>query len=240
MGRRARSIIPGVPYHVTQRGNFREPVFVDDEDRWVYLRLVLRYGAMFAVRIHAYCLMLNHIHFLLEAAERLGIAQFMRSVQKKYSDHLNERLGRRGHTWQDRFFSAALDDEYYWKAMRYVERNPVRAGIVERAELYPWSSAAGHCGLVHDPIICEPRSSGIENWDSWLANSEDPDLLTALRRATKTGRAVGAEAFLSYVSEMTGQRMAFDQSVRPPWDRKGDCHHSKGDCHLFQALRSGA
>jgi putative transposase len=139
MGRFARAIAVGVAHPVTQRGVNQEKVFFCDADRLTYLDCVEKYCSQAHVRILAYCLMSNHIHLVVvpEEMEALDIA--LRRAHGRYALYLNAKQNRVGHLWQNRFYSCALDEKHLWVALRYVERNPVRANLVVRPEEYEWS-----------------------------------------------------------------------------------------------------
>src|SRR5579883_230312 len=144
MARLARVVVPGVWHHATQRGNRRQTVFFTDSDRATYLQFLTRHCARSAVRIAGYCLMSNHVH-LIAVPERLGaLASALGRTHVDYARWLNLRRGETGHVWQNRFYSCALDERHQWHALRYVELNPVRAGLVAHAAEWPWSSAAAH------------------------------------------------------------------------------------------------
>ena len=150
MPRLARTVCPNVSHHITQRGNRREDVFFTDQDRRAYLGWLKEYAEQYKVDILAYCLMTNHIHLVAAPTTEAGLQQMLRPLHMRYAQRVNRARGWRGHVWQGRFFSSALDEAYLWAAIRYVERNPVRAKMVRRAENYLWSSARGHCGLNQD------------------------------------------------------------------------------------------
>ncbi len=141
MPRRTRMYLPGLPYHVVQRGNNREPCFIEPENYQVYLQLwktiVLRYG----VSVHAYCLMTNHIHFLVTPEKESSLSNTMKVVGSRYAQYINKRYGRTGTLWEGRHRSSLVHaQQYFLICMRYIELNPVRAGLVERPEEYQWSS----------------------------------------------------------------------------------------------------
>ncbi len=155
MPRIARVVIPGIPHHVTQRGNRREDVFSEDNDRQRYLRLLLEYSAKHGLKTLAYCLMTNHIHLVCIPERADTLASVFRPLDLRYTQHFNWSQRISGRLWQGRPFSCALDDAHLCAALRYVERNPVRARMVRKAEHYAWSSAAAHCGRAAIPC-CYP------------------------------------------------------------------------------------
>lgn len=134
MPRIPRPVFSGVPHHITQRGNRRENVFFSDEDRVVYLGWLAHYCAKFQVHVLAYCLMTNHIHLVAVPEGESALEKVFRPLHTRYAQRINGAMRWSGHLWQGRFFSSPLDEIYLWAAIRYVERNPVRAGIVRRAE----------------------------------------------------------------------------------------------------------
>ena len=217
MPRMARIVIPDLPHHVTQRGNRREDVFFDDKDRRRYLLLLLEYSRKHALDIWAYCLMTNHVHFVAVPRASDSLAATFKPVDMRYTQHVNRRLHATGHLWQGRFYSCPLDDEHLWAAVRYVERNPVRAGIVTRAEKYPWSSAAAHCGGRLDPLVSgDLESRGVvDDWSAWLRQADDKTMLKMLRMRTRTGRPAGDGAFVARLEELSGRLLAPRKGLRP-------------------------
>jgi putative transposase len=124
-----------------------------DEDREAYLTWLQAYCEKFEVEILAYCLMTNHVHLVAIPATDDGLQRVLKPLHMRYAQRINRAKGWKGHLWQGRFFSSPLDEAYLWAAVRYVERNPVRAGMVSRAENYRWSSAAAHCGNHLDDLL---------------------------------------------------------------------------------------
>jgi putative transposase len=214
----ARVVVPGIPHHLTQRGNRREDVFFGDDDRQRYLQLLLEYSAKHGMETLAYCLMTNHVHFVSVPARADSLARVFKPVDLRYTQHVNWNQGISGRLWQGRFFSCPLDEEHLWAAIRYVERNPVRARLVRKAEHYPWSSAAAHCGGRTDPVLAplpEPRPLGAANWPAWLAEKEDEKMLLRLRLCTRTGRPVGSRQFLAKLESKLGRRLQARPIGRP-------------------------
>lgn len=147
----ARVVVPGVPHHVTQRGNNRQDVFFCDDDRLAYLRMLAAECRRHLVEVHGLCLMTNHVHVVATPATAPSLAQAIGRAHWKYAQYINRMHGRSGHLWQGRFYSAALDEAHFWTTLAYVERNPVRAAMVDRPWDYPWSSAAAHVGSPGTP-----------------------------------------------------------------------------------------
>src|SRR5208283_3411900 len=130
MPRMARIVIPNLPHHVTQRGNRRGKVFFSDKDRQQYLRLLQYYRLRYGLNVLAYCLMDNHVHWVVVPKRESALAETLRDAHANYAVEVNHAIRNSGHLFQGRFFSCPLDNEHLWAAVRYVVRNPVRAGIV--------------------------------------------------------------------------------------------------------------
>jgi putative transposase len=223
MSRVARVVVPGFPHHVTQRGNRRADVFETDGDREAYLGYLRKYGDKHGLEVWAYCLMTNHIHLVAapRRADSLGLA--LRDAHTVYAMHFNGRTRMTGHVWQGRFFSCPLDETHLWAAVRYVERNPVRAGLVERAEDYAWSSAAAHCGLRADGVLSEefPPLDVIRDWRAWLGEGEDDESVARIRRHTKTGRPCGTPSFLGQLERLLERTLRPRKRGRKPKPQAG-------------------
>lgn len=144
MPRKPRFTPPGHYLHLTQRGNYGQPTFYTDADRRIFLQLVSQYAQLRQVSILAYCLMPNHYHILARAGHPDDIPRFMQGVNGRYSAYLHGRLVRKGRLWQARYYSCVLGFGHLFSALRYVERNPLRARMVDNAATYPWSSAPFH------------------------------------------------------------------------------------------------
>jgi putative transposase len=194
--RLARTVLANIPHHITQRGNRRERVFFDDVDRLGYLSLLREYADKHGVQILAYCLMDNHVHLVAVPADEEGLQRALKPVHMRYSQRINRAKSWTGHLWQGRFFSSPLGEDYLWAAIRYVERNPVRAQMVMAAQEYRWSSARAHCGMGCDPVLTQvPRwqelLTGVRDWKAWLAVEDEPEHLDALRKNVDRGIACG-------------------------------------------------
>ena len=142
MPRVARIVVPGIPHHVTPRGNNRQQVFFCDSDRELYLRLLREHAGRFGVEVVGWCPMTNHMHLVAIPAGKDSLAKAVGRTDYRYTQTLNRARGGTGQLWQNRFFSCPLDEGHTWQALCYVDRNPVRAGLVREARRYYWSSAA--------------------------------------------------------------------------------------------------
>ncbi len=170
MPRVPRFVVPGLPHHITQRGNYRQPVFFNDADRQFFLRRLIKRAKQYEIEVMAWCLMINHFHLIAIPRRRDSFALGLRALLGEYSLRINAQRGdARGHIWQSRFYSCALSQRHLRMALRYVELNPVRANLVDDPEQYRWSSARCHLGLVpplgvgHAPGLCAPHE-----WAAWL------------------------------------------------------------------------
>ena len=220
MPRLARSVFPGVPHHLTQRGNRREDVFFTDEDRHAYLAWLQEYCAKQKVTVLAYCLMTNHIHVVAVPPGEEAFQNVFRPLHTRYAQRINRARKWKGHVWQGRFFSSPLDEPYLWAAIRYVERNPVRAGLVRKAEHYPWSSAPAHCGLRHDATLTPDRYwlrqfEAVGSWSAWLAERDQADRVDILRRHVERGLPCGSENFIRKLERIAGQALHYRARGRP-------------------------
>jgi len=208
MARIARVVVPGRWHHITQRGNRRQTVFFEDADRTLYLQLLIRHTRRWSVRIVGYCLMSNHIHLIAVPPAETALGKSLGRAHVDYARWLNLRRGETGHVWQNRFFSCPMDERHQWEALRYVERNPVRAGLVSEAAEWQWSSAAAHSdGIVRWNILdmaeWERRWTG-RAWGAALTDGiEDAALLERIREATRTGRPAACDEF---VRELEAER----------------------------------
>jgi putative transposase len=203
-----RVVVPGWPHHVLQRGNRKSNVFGDDADRLVYLRLMLEACKKHGTSVWEYTLMDNHVHLILVPERVDSLAKTIKEAHGEYSSYLNTKYGLVGHAWQGRFKSFPMDWDYYVNAVRYVLQNPVRAGVVVRAEDYLWSSAAARCGLRDDSLISNdhPLVKEISNWSDWL-KIEDAKQNDLIRRHTRTGRPLGCKEFLQRLENQTGRKL---------------------------------
>ena len=201
MPRIARVVAVGVPHHVTQRGNNRQQVFFSDLDRRFYMTLLQHQSARHGLRVLGWCLMPNHIHIVGIPEHEHSLAHALGRAHYEYTIYLNRQKIRSGHLWQNRFFSAPLDRDHLHTALRYVDLNPVRAGLVERAVEYAWSSATAHVnGCDEWGLLDQENWGNISTRGDWADALRDPvmeaDEMTRLRKATKTGRPLGSDGFV--------------------------------------------
>ena len=211
MPRVARIVVPGVPHHITQRGNNLQDVFFVDADRRVYLALLKQQSHKFGLDVMAYCLMTNHIHLVGTPQTKDALAKAMGRTHLIYTQYINQMHGRSGHLWQNRFHSCALGSGHLVNTLCYVERNPVRAKLVRYAWQYEWSSAVAHTGG-NDPsglldVRAWSRRHRDADWRETLKRPEDSDVVAALRSASSQGRPLGSDRFLSKLENALGRRL---------------------------------
>jgi putative transposase len=216
MPRHLRCVVPGLAYHVTQRGVDRCTTFADDADRWTYLKLLKTTRAEAEARVLAWCLMSNHVHLIAVPDDTDALGVLLRRVHGRYAQYFNARHDRSGHLWQNRYFSCPLGPTHLWTAFAYVETNPVRARLVTEPADYQWSSAKAHLSG-RDPIgllDMKPWTEygGVEGW-RLLLGTGDEAACRELQRCTYSGRPFGDEGFLASFSERFGRRW---KRGRPP------------------------
>jgi putative transposase len=217
MPRIARAVAVGFPHHVTQRGNYRQSVFSSVKDHLRYLEWLKEYAQEYSVNIWAYCLMKNHVHFIAVPLKEDSLSKTFKLLHMRYSRYINEKKKTNGHLWQGRFFSCVLDERHVYAALRYIENNPVRAGLVKRADDYRWSSARAHINGNFDTILSGdcPLTDGIKDWAAYLQEEENPSLVSAIRENTKTGRPCGNTEFIGRIEGILRRRLGSMKRGRP-------------------------
>jgi putative transposase len=215
----SRAVVPGVAHHLTQRGVDRRDVFFSDADREVYIRLAAWSMTKFGVRVLAYCLMTNHVHWVVVPEERQSLGRAFGWLHGRYAQHQNAALARNGHFWQNRFFSCALDEAHTWAAVRYAERNPVRAGLIESAEEWRWSSAGVRTGKTRTPLELDfsawREQFTLEQWRVVLSAECMSEAEQRLRISTYTGRPLGEESFVARAEAVLKRRLTPSKGGRP-------------------------
>ncbi len=162
----------------------------------------------YKVEIWAYCLMPNHVHLIVVPITEEGLRLAIGEAHRRYTRHVNFREKWRGHLWQGRFASFPMDESYLFAATRYVEMNPVRAGIVKRAEKYRWSSAAAHLNGRDDELVkVSPLKEMIGDWSAFLSQSIAAREMEGIRRHEQTGRPLGSERFVAKLEKVLGRTL---------------------------------
>ena len=208
MPRFARLVVPGYPHHVTQRGSRRQQTFFDEDDYSAYLDLIAEQLPRAGADVLAYCLMPNHVHLILVPHNERSLATLLRKAHARYARRINERHEWQGHLWQERFHSFVMDEEHLLAAVRYVELNPVRAGLCERADEWPWSSVHFHLHGSVDPLMGDDRMHQyIDDWATYLDETCLNAKIGQLRRHTRNGRPAGNASFIRNLEELSGRRL---------------------------------
>ena len=217
----ARVVVPGLPHHVVQRGNRRQDVFFSDEDREAYLALLGGACERSGVKVRGWCLMTNHVHVIAVPEGEASLARAFSDAHVRYTRMVNFREGWRGHLWQGRFGSSPMDERHTVAALRYVERNPARAGLAEFPWEYRWSSAAFHVGRAEkDALVMnggdddwfEELATG---WREFLAEPDEEAFLGRVRRESVSGRPLGTEGFVRGLEKLLGRALARGRMGRP-------------------------
>ena len=221
MARIARVVIPGIPHHIIQRGNRRQEVFFNDEDKRTYLEYLNIYAKPAGISFWGYCLMNNHVHLLAVPETKDSFAIGLAEAHRRYSRMINFRQGWRGYLWEGRFKSYPLSENHLYAAIRYIERNPVRAKIVERAEDYPWSSAKAHVHKSKDYLLSENfLLSEIKDWSKYLSEQDKQEDLNIFRKHSHTGRPVGDDKFIDSLEALSGRMLRKQKPGPKPKQRR--------------------
>jgi putative transposase len=210
MSRIARVVAAGLPHHITQRGNYQQDVFLSNDDRRQYLRWLQEYSLKYGLSILVYCLMQNHVHFIVIPKENNSLSKTFNTAHMRYAQYFNKKLRQRGHLWQGRFYSCVLDEPHLILASRYVERNPVRAGIVAEPWQWPWSSALVHTSKKEEGFIrlmdfTKIIDMSYDSWKKYIGSTDEESFLCAIRQNTLSGLPLGKEAFVGKLEENFGR-----------------------------------
>lgn len=205
MARTARIVVPGVPHHITQRGNRRMQTFFCESDYARYVDLLAAGCREANVEVLSFCLMPNHVHLVLVPKAADGLTRALALAHQRYTWVVNRQHGWQGHLWQLRFYSCPLDDAHLLAAVRYVELNPLRARMVSTPEQSPWSSARGRMSGHGDRLVRAARPApldGIGDWREFLAGEIEDDRSEQLRKHQCSGRPLGDAAFVARVETL--------------------------------------
>ena len=209
MARLARVVVEGVAHHVTQRGNRRQQTFFGDDDYAAYLDLLAQGCRAAGVEVWGYCLMPNHVHLILTPSDAGGLRAALAEAHRRYSRRVNLREGWRGYLWQGRFASVPMDGAHLLACARYVELNPVRAGLAVRAEDWPWSSARAHLAGRGDGLVkLQPLLDQVGDWAGFLDAGLSEAEHAAIRAGERTGRPLGSAEFVAGLEQRLGRALA--------------------------------
>jgi REP-associated tyrosine transposase len=225
MPRKPRFFLPAVTTHVVQRGNNRQAIFFSDSDCRLYLGWLREAAHRWHCAIHAYVLMTNHVHLLLTPEDAEGVSRIMQYLGRRYVPYVNQRYGRSGTLWEGRFRSSLVQSETYLLAChRYIELNPVRAGMVNGPGDYPWSSYLNHALGEPDPILTphveylalgpsdETRQAA---YRALFERQLDPAMLKQTRACLQTGTPLGNDRFREQIELVLGRSVGFARRGRP-------------------------
>ena len=183
-------------------------MFFSENDKKFYLRLIKRLGRKNGLAFLAYCLMDNHVHLIVIPETKESLSRAVGETHRLYTTAVNIREEWKGYLWQGRFSSFPLSDRHLFEAVRYVELNPVRAGIVDQPEDYPWSSARARIFRTNDPLVsANERLFSIVDWPAYLNETGDSKFEAAFKRHQKTGRPMGDDRFLGKLETLTGRKL---------------------------------
>jgi putative transposase len=209
LARLARLVVPGISYHVTQRGNRRQPTFFEDGDFQLYRDLLAEAAKRSGTQVWAYCLMPNHVHLIAVPADEDGLRRTFADAHRRYTGFINARHRWTGHLWQGRYGAVAMDEAHLVQAARYVALNPVRARLCDRAEEWQWSSARAHLAGRDDPLVTvAPLLERVGDFAAFLGSEEDQQATRALRIAETTGRPVGSSEWIEQLERVSGRSLA--------------------------------
>lgn len=202
MARIARVVIPGIPHHVTQRGNRRMQVFFGDDDYREYIVLMADSCRRYEVDVWAYCLMPNHVHLIAVPMQPDSFRHAMGEAHRRYTRYVNFREKWRGHLWQERFASYPMGENHLLAAARYIELNPVRAGLAREPWSYKWSSAGVHARGIDDELVrVGPLLEMVNDWRCFIGEDITGEEMERFRQHERTGRPLGDKDFIEGIEK---------------------------------------
>lgn len=213
MARPLRIHLPEAIYHVLNRGNNQQDIFLEEKDYQHYLQILKRYKDKFGFKFFAYCLMPNHVHLLLQTSGKSTISQIMQGVTIAHTRYYHYIRKTSGHIWQGRFKSPLVsDDEYLLTVMRYIEQNPIRAGLVKNLEQYPWSSFFANTSPLTDSIIDREQNpvflnlgkdieERCKNYRRWVVSSLEDNQLKEIQGSLNGQRQYISSQFHEHIEE---------------------------------------
>jgi putative transposase len=225
MPRQPRLVVAGYPHHIILRGNNRSAIFYTVRDRRFFIGCLLGAKKKTKSKIHAYCFMTNHVHLLVEPSTEKDLSNMMQSLGRRYVQYINRTYGRTGTLWEGRFKSSVVSkDEYLLACCRYIELNPVRAGIVDHPKDYFWSSygfrAEGRRDrlLDEDPVYTSLGETSKERqakYKEWFEMTTADGEWSFIRRVTQKGGVFGNEEFLEKITNLVGRSIVLRPRGRP-------------------------
>jgi putative transposase len=208
MARLARVVAPGIPHHITQRGNRRMKTFFCEADYREYLHLMAQWCNRCKVQIWSYCLMPNHVHLIAVPEFEDSLHKAIGEAHRRYTRYINFQKGWKGHLWQGRFASYPMGEQYLVAVARYIVLNPVRAGLVKKPGDYKWSSAHAHFQGKDDILVkVEPIAAIVDDWQDLLKTDLTEEKKEAIRKHESTGRPLGNASFLNRLEKMINRSL---------------------------------
>lgn len=223
MPRIARVVATGYPHHITQRGNYRQKIFTDDADREKYLTFIGVESKRHGLKILAYCLMSNHIHFIAVPNTADSMGKVFKYANMRYSQYYNKKIGVGGHLFQGRFYSCVMDERHTIACARYIERNPMRTKMVDKPYDWKWSSARVHCGMDgRDELgvnslfdYVDYVDNDIRDWQKFIEEPDNIEEIKKIREQTRKGRPLGENHFVKKLEENLNRFLGLKPRGRP-------------------------
>jgi putative transposase len=224
MGRIRRRIIPNLPYHVTHRGNHRSPILLTERQRAVYVSIMVRWQQKTGVRIAAFVLMPNHVHFIVVSPTPEALSKWISNGHREYSKWLNTTEETTGHNWEGRFYSVLMDPAHCLNALRYVEQNPVAAKLVEHPWQWRWSSAPFHVGIGKRPTMLDldlrPAATTADTWREALLEPSAEAFRARLHECASRGVALAEEPWARSMEREHGVQLLPRPRGRRPQEHR--------------------
>jgi putative transposase len=212
MARIARVVAVGYPHHITQRGNYGQTIFFNDKDRKLYLEWIQEYSNKFGLALLSDCLMSNHVHFIGIPEKEDSMAKTFNAAHMRYAHYFNKKSKVKGHLWQGRFYSCVLDENHLISTAKYIERNPVRAGLVKTPWEWKWSSASNHIGQdcsqqlkLKDLFQFIPIEQ--KEWKDYISAEDKEKDMEMIKKKTLTGQPLCGEQALKKLEDKFGRRL---------------------------------
>ncbi len=218
MARKARIVSIGTPHHITQRGNYKRCIFENREDYIQYSKWIEEYRIKNNLSILSYCLMPNHVHFIVIPGSYIGLSKLFSVAHMRYSQYINKRKNEVGHLWQGRFYSMPLSKSHLLDCIKYVEKNAERAKLVKSPEDWEWSSAFDHIkGSANRLITVEDISSyfEIDDWSLYLSGDIDREIIENIKFKTYAGLPLGDDKFIKNLEKELGRKLIPCKRGRP-------------------------
>lgn len=226
MPRTARVVLPNLPHHIIQRGHNRQAVFAHVDDYHFYLDTLKEWKSKLDCRIYAYCLMTNHVHLVIEPGSKTeNLGMLMKHVAGRYTRYINKKESRTGTVWEGRYKSSPIDKNNYLPACcRYIEMNPVRAGIAPTPENYPWSSYGAKTGLAdhhwldYDPFylaLGKNKKTRQKQYCQWISETVSDEESELIRQAARRNQLTGGTRFVDEIEQKLNKRIELRGQGRP-------------------------